>query len=494
MESSINWSKLIESTEDPFSLEVAEKLIECVLSHETSRKISFPEDVEPLDDKNLDFFEVVKKSRISLIRHILDKVKNSVNKSDDSFNKNFFDITNEEIITLISFSDKEIEEIFIDEKNVKCSDNFKKVINLINEMTDIRKEHIGKRSIFKTKNPERKSVTRIYLNTPVNKNGVAFLTEFIKKSIDRGIKHDMKGFDKYDDSLGEKDRSVLYGHSECFLDQIEILEEISQEHPEWINDFGTPIYTGGRPKINSNKEWYSVAYTPTDPRTGSTLMTTYNDFIDHSARIAFGSIMCQYMGEKNRESLRTKYNHINKTNIDSKSWENIINQMALLSSEKSAIWVGKNNFELESGKVSIREIEFSYFLLYEADGELKEKFNKFFVKGSEEREVFIKKFRTQTEKVVTRALGKENSPIYMNPKIASEYSKREEKHYKKDNGFRALTDEDLGELPKANGFRVPTDEDLGELPKPNGFRAPTDEDLRKSPKSNRFRITTDFDR
>lgn len=476
MESSIDWNTLIESTEDPFSLEVAEEFIGCILTKQSSRMINLPNDIKPLDDERLDVFKTANKSRVRLIRVIIDKIKNNVNSSyginKDIFNESFSTMTNEEFIQLMSFTDKDIEEIFIDGKTFECSDNFKNMINEIYEMTNMLGEHTGSSSIFKTKNPNEKADTRIYLNTPVNRNGFNFLTEFAEKCINRGILHDMKGFDKYDNSCG-KDRTVIYGHSECFLDQIEILEEIAKEHPEWIHDFGTPIHTGGSPMINSNKEWYSIGYTPTNPRTGKVLMQTYNDFIDFSGVIGFGSAICQSISDKTKEILRGQYNKISHTNISSKAWGNIIEQMAALSSENSRIIVGINSFELNSDELNISENDFAHFLAYNSIDNLEETFRILLSEDSMAREQFLKRFKMQTEKVISRALGKEKSPIYMSPKLASEYSNRKENDYKKEDEVRTSGEVNL---PRSNGFRVPNEEDLTGFPKSNGFRKATDFD------------------
>lgn len=451
MKSSISLSKLSESIRDPFSLEVAEGFIECILKKETSRKISLQGDLEPNDDLSFNLFKEAKTSQITLIQAILNKIRESPDIMLEELS-----INSDELETLISFKDSQVEDIFINKNYLGYSDNLIKVINKIYNMTQLLGEHTGISSIFKTKDPKTQADTRIYLNTPLNKNGFSFLTEFAKKCMDREILYNMKGFDKTDSDNG-KDRTVLYGHTETFLEQIEVLEEIAREHPEWIEDFGTPIHTGGSPKINSEKEWYSMAYTPINPQNGRVLMCTYNDFMDFSGLIGFGSAMCQSLSSDTREKLRKQYNRINNTNIGEQKWNDIIDQMALLVSEKSNIIAGYNSFELGDSELKLSEHDFAYFLVYEASDNFEVNFDKKFPKGSEERKIFARQFKAQTERVVSRALNKELSPIYLSAPMVSRLS-NELKHYSKTNGFRVARDFDVPErLP--NGFKVSVDFD-----------------------------------
>ena len=78
MENNITWDKLINSTKDPFSSEVAEEFVKCILTKDTSRKIILDTDIFPKDNEEYDIEKGLNEGKTKLVRFILYRIKKSI--------------------------------------------------------------------------------------------------------------------------------------------------------------------------------------------------------------------------------------------------------------------------------------------------------------------------------------------------------------------------------------------------------------------------------
>jgi len=77
--------------------------------------------------------------------------------------------------------------------------------------------------------------------------------------------------------------------------------------------------------------------------------------------------------------------------------------------------------------VNIFEFVFANFIIYESDIGIHEFFNSAFPPGSDLRKAFTEKFKSQTEKVISKAQNKTVSPIYLSSEMCSRYEEEREK-------------------------------------------------------------------
>lgn len=88
---------------------------------------------------------------------------------------------------------------------------------------------------------------RIYINNNLCEDCILFLSEYIKKCIERGIPYNMKGLEHVDvDASNRKDGTVLYINHENFLKHVKVLKEIVAEHPEILKSIGQGLYLGAK--------------------------------------------------------------------------------------------------------------------------------------------------------------------------------------------------------------------------------------------------------
>ena len=150
---------------------------------------------------------------------------------------------------------------------------------------------------------ERRYAARIYLNIPDRVNAHLFILEYMRKCRMQNITINMKAFHNcnYAD-IRRNDSTILYMKEEEISKQIEILEEIRKEHPEWIKDFGTPPLGCGRLRDGTYTSYYGFSHGgPYDYYYGLTKIGgnydagTYNDYFDQIYEYAFYRHICEMM-------------------------------------------------------------------------------------------------------------------------------------------------------------------------------------------------------
>ncbi len=205
-------------------------------------------------------------------------------------------ITVAELQEIASITDAQMKEL-IEDKNIKTNiGNFVK--NVYDTSCDLEEEHNGADPIYpfeKTMYYEINSYggynKRIYLNPPLkNITTYKFLSEYIKKCIDRRIPFDMKGFGSLKHGETSLDGTILYSSNKYFDSHLECLEEVIKENPDLMNTFGTPIYTGAMVKDKNNRTYYTIgAGLPCQirPPYNISLPSTYNDYIDRAINLTY---------------------------------------------------------------------------------------------------------------------------------------------------------------------------------------------------------------
>ena len=225
---------------------------------------------------------------------------------------------------------------------------------------------------------------RIYINTQDTIETYLFLNEYRKKCRDLNIEFNMKGITPGIDYY-RKDNTVLYSLVKDLPLRIRILNEIENEHPEWISTFKEPLSIGSR----IYDSYYSIAKagitTLDDVRTEiygfkmSKVHVDYTDYFDLLERYAFYSNMARAIIENDKvfSYVDLKYKKafinfaklcnietvepiglINKYKTNNISLENIINYLRkykfheILKKENisldNAEWIGRYKIRLQS--------------------------------------------------------------------------------------------------------------------------------------------------
>lgn len=206
---------------------------------------------------------------------------------------------------------------------------------------------------------------RIYINTS-RKYRALFLNEYIKKCHLYGLNIDMKGFTQGCNYKGKgKDKTVLYLSLNDLPLNIKILEEIKEEHPNWINSFGTPSHACSKYHDSYYGICHNGSWKKNDEASsfwgynirGSYDMT-YNDFFDELFIYSFGSQLCHYICNTDL---------IN--NVDMKYKEAIINFSKLRNIDCS--YNDQNIFSIR--RIKINNFKFFNLLKYLLDNNYIEK-------------------------------------------------------------------------------------------------------------------------
>lgn len=185
-----------------------------------------------------------------------------------------------EVLNVLSM----LDEMSIDE--ILENSEFARV--LLDTNAKFNSDHIGDIDVLPYTPTEKKEHSspydyRLYFNPPYGETRSQFITEYIKKCIDRKIPYNMKGFE------GSKeikiDSMVFYTHEEYLADILEILEEIKTERPELVEAMGTPITSG----VNY-ENYYCLAHKGR-PKTAQ----TFNDIVQYSMSWAMSITCAQYL-------------------------------------------------------------------------------------------------------------------------------------------------------------------------------------------------------
>ncbi|MBQ8193644.1 MAG: hypothetical protein IJZ46_06200, partial [Bacilli bacterium] len=108
-----------------------------------------------------------------------------------------------------------------------------KIVKLVYELTNYYEKHIGNTNdLFNVLNEEQ--TIKIHLNTSNVENTYIFINEYILKCIENNVSFNMIAYD-------EENKTILYANSEDIKIKIDILNELSNEHPELIKSINEPL-------------------------------------------------------------------------------------------------------------------------------------------------------------------------------------------------------------------------------------------------------------
>jgi len=222
--------------------------------------------------------------------------KSIVNKLEelDVERLNSFGINNIIIAKLKSLTDEQIKSyknfIPINDKSLSKSINLIHHMSKIDDMfgsitQDLFEKHVQNTHFINM--PERtvQYTKRIYLNIPLNKIGIEFLTLFKLKCIEKGIPSKMKGLGSSGFDEGDLDTTIIYSNDYYLLDHINILESLIKERPDLFENFGTPVLSGARVKSNNGECYYTIS-------SGILNDNTSNGYYDDLYKISF-AILCE---------------------------------------------------------------------------------------------------------------------------------------------------------------------------------------------------------
>ena len=223
---------------------------------------------EPRESSEFDLCEYQAKLLYQIINIYLDKVNNYCTHELNEEITNL--LTEEDLNVLANITEEDIYKYLTEDEN-NYSDTLIEFLNYSLTTIDFRIEHIGTNelSLFKT-NPEEDTYT-IYLNGP-ERETVCVLNEYIKRCIKENTNYNMTGLWSGGDS---KERTLLYASDNDLMTKINILDQIKEDHPQWIDSFGKPIYSSA-----TNESYYGISLT-------SVKDALYNDFFNSVCEVAY---------------------------------------------------------------------------------------------------------------------------------------------------------------------------------------------------------------
>ena len=259
------------------------------------RRLSLPIDkkthnVSQIDSKD----SYLISSQVLIFKTLIRKIS----KMDiSSFTK--YGINDEVLLKLLSLTDEEIIKWFKGNIIPNNDRSYIDIMIMLGHMSSIIDMYGSQRvDIFeekkqetkyknRSKNPEQYT-KRIYLNLPLNKTAVEFLTLFKIKCIEKGIPSKMKGMGSSGHEEGDLDTTIIYSNDYYLLDHINIIESIIKERRDLTKDFGTPVISGARVKSENDECYYTVS-------SGLLSDTTSNNYYDKLYKIAFAFLCSKYV-------------------------------------------------------------------------------------------------------------------------------------------------------------------------------------------------------
>ncbi len=234
---------------------------------------------EPRETSEFDY----PKEQAKLMIHIIDTYLEKISKGET-------ENLNEEITS--SLTDNMIEELhnlreediyaYLTEDDYPIDDQILDFINYTITTCDYRTEHIGTNelSLFKTESQEDNYT--IYLNGP-ERETVYVLDEYIRRCIKENINYNMIGLWSGGDS---KERSLLYTSEQDLIKKLSILDSIQENHPQWIESFGNPIYSSA-----TRESYYGISLNSIND-------ITYNDFFNSACEVAYYRVIAKIVINK----------------------------------------------------------------------------------------------------------------------------------------------------------------------------------------------------
>lgn len=167
-------------------------------------------------------------------------------------------MTEEEVAILSTITEETIYQILKEIENHESAHyitkKYKLTTNLYQfiflstmETTNLKEKHIGVKEYSLFNNDNAQPTISIYINGP-EKERILLLNEYIKKCILNNINYDMSG-------LCNQNESILYANTKDLSSKLEILNNIAEEHPDWIASFANPVAISSR----INQSFYGIS-------------------------------------------------------------------------------------------------------------------------------------------------------------------------------------------------------------------------------------------
>lgn len=151
---------------------------------------------------------------------------------------------------------------------------------------------------------------RIYMNLPIDSQiTYEFGLQYVLKCIDRKIPFDMKLIGSISHSHNDLDGTIFYSKNKYFNDHINILNEILEEHPEYKQYIGTPIYTGGHIIDSDGNSYMAIAHAgPSFYKE----IATYNDTVNVIINLSYTLACCKLIKYYSAHFIRKLDNNLYK--------------------------------------------------------------------------------------------------------------------------------------------------------------------------------------
>ena len=234
------------------------------------RSLSLPSDKKAYSATKIDEFDpIIIAKEVIIFKRIVEKLSTL---DIEKFSK--YNIDNFKLSKLLRLKTQDISEYIVNGTIPNGDLSISDVLKIIKDMSLIALpfgsqvidifEESKQDTKYKNKNTDRKKecehyTKRIYLNIPLNKLAVDFLTTYKLKCIQKGIPSKMKGMGSSGYEPGNLDTTILYSNDYYLMDHINIIEEIIKEKPDLVCTFGTPVISGGRVTSEDGNCYYTLS-------------------------------------------------------------------------------------------------------------------------------------------------------------------------------------------------------------------------------------------
>lgn len=263
----------------------------------------------PTDKKVLNVQEISSKDSYLIASQVL-IFKSIIKRMSEMGSEQFikYGINDEILIKLNRLTDEELNEWF---KSNKLPNDDRSIANAImsigfmSSLTDMYGsqridmfEEKKQETKYKNreKNPEQYT-KRIYLNLPLNKIAVEFLSLYKLKCIEKGIPSKMKGMGSSGHDIGDLDTTILYSNDYYLMDHINIIESIIKERPDLVSNFGSPVISGSRVLSKNGECYYTVS-------SGLLNDNTSNGYYNKLYIVSFAFLCSQYVKSNNKPDIQ----------------------------------------------------------------------------------------------------------------------------------------------------------------------------------------------
>lgn len=318
------------------------------------RKLKLPNDKDVNYENN--FYldnNLLISNQILIYRTIINKIeKNGINNSILE-NLKIPSLTQDIINELKNISNDQLNKLYSSQGNTYKFSNkaiealFYYIFNMsrLNDMYGSHQVDIFETKIQKTITDKKIEdyTKRIYLNIPLNKTGIEFLTLFKLKCIKKGLPSKMKGMGSSGFDVGELDTTIIYSNDFYLIHHIQILEEIILERPDLVGNFGTPVISGARSKSNDGNCYYTIS-------SGLLANLTSNGYYDKLYKISFALLCLKYKQNINindyktiKECIELKKHSIDEVILNNKEMlkrfpiENLLNEYKTIVKNVSSV-------------------------------------------------------------------------------------------------------------------------------------------------------------